>query len=135
MSRGSHRSPPHFMMRPLLGSGKLCRRMHPWDVFKAAVPWFVRDEQVVRADAARAPGAWQPRSHEFSRLFPRLDSLLRQAHIADITVDDKSFMLFSWAVDGSASGWLCEPPTDAPPAGVCSAHDVLLRSFGGIVER
>jgi hypothetical protein len=68
-------------------------------------------------------------------LFPRLESLLRQASDADIIVDDKSFILFSWVVDGAAIGWLCEPPTDAPPTGVCSAHDVLLRSFGGIVER
>jgi hypothetical protein len=109
--------------------------MVPWELFKAAVPWFLGAEQVVRAAAPRAPGAWRACSHELSRLFPRLESLLKRAHVTDVDVDDKPLVLFSWPAGKELAGWLCEAPSDSPSAELCSAHQVLLRSFGGVIER
>lgn len=110
--------------------------MNPhWDAFTGSVPWFVEPGQHVTAGPPEPPGSWKAASPAFPSAFPRLDELLRLAHVSRITVAERPYLLFSWPTDLGTPAWLCAPPGRETAVELHADHDVLLSSFGGIVER
>ena len=110
--------------------------MTHWEELLDAVPWFLEEGQVAEVGRSAAPGAWRPVSADFSRLFPRLDALLRTASVTPIGLSGRSHQLFSWShADGYSCAWLAPAPSADPAAQLHPDHRTLLRSFGGIVER
>jgi hypothetical protein len=55
--------------------------------------------------------------------------------IADLVVREHEHLLFTWNPDSEACSWLCAAPSPSPRDDIYPPHAVLLRSFGGIIER
>lgn len=107
-----------------------------WSTFLRQVPWHRRLGLHFSVGVTRPAGTWRPVSDAFSELFRPLADLLAAARQTDVAIDGASHLLFSWSRgDGSTCSWLSPAPGLQPPSGVCAPHDLLLRSFGGIVER
>jgi hypothetical protein len=104
-----------------------------WDSFVTSAPWFVRGKErmaklVPLPARSLAPGT--------ASLFPHLGLLMQCASVTGVTTDRGHYELFGWTrSDGKRFGWLCLPPSLAPPTDLHEAHRALLRSFGGIVDR
>ena len=111
--------------------------MNPhWDDFIAEVPWFLDHGTVVKVGASKPPGSWEPASVAFGALFPNLEQLLKEAFVASIDLDGSGYVLFTWQrKDDSFCSWLSPAPSIVPPTSLYANHQVLLASFGGIVER
>lgn len=45
-------------------------------------------------------------SGEFQRVFPKLTTLIESARVQDLKINDQSYRLFSWTVNGKSCGWL-----------------------------
>ncbi len=107
-----------------------------WSTFLQQVPWHRRLGLQFSAGSTQPAGTWRPVSNAFSDVFRPLADLLASARVTDVAIDGASFLLFSWRRnDGSVCSWLSPAPSALPPSGVCEPHALLLRSFGGIVER
>lgn len=105
-----------------------------WNRFVESVPWVVGEgSAVVVGDSAGATGAGSLDAGEF----PSLHLLLGRAIATPVVVDDRPVELLTWpaADDGDELSWLCRPPSQAPPPDLLPAHQRLLGSFGGIIER
>ena len=106
-----------------------------WNDFIEAVHWFIEPGQNVVVTPARPPGSWQSADPGVAKAFPKLCQLLSAAHLTQLTIDEQPRLLFSWPVVGAIPAWLCAPPSESPPAHLCAVHRLLLRAFGGIIER
>jgi len=107
-----------------------------WDDFIAMVPWFLDHNTTVKVGASKPPGSWEPASVAFTALFPTLEQLLKEAFVASIDLDGSAYLLFTWQrKDDSFCSWLSPAPSIDPPTSLYADHQVLLASFGGIVER
>jgi hypothetical protein len=107
-----------------------------WQTFIEEIPWFLGRSQVASVGEARPPGTWSPESSVFGKVFPELDQLLRRASPSSVEIDRARYQLLTWIRgDGGTCSWLSPFPSTDPMPAVCSDHQILLRSFGGIVER
>src|SRR5688572_15353694 len=112
----SHAPPP---MNPL------------WEQFVAESTLPEEDGEAAEVGAPRPPGTWQPRSAEFTMLFPAMAQLLGKASVSSVEMDGKEYQLLSWQQsDGQFSGWL-SPSSVSPPNSLFQDHKILLKSFGG----
>jgi hypothetical protein len=107
--------------------------MNDWELFADSMPWFVADYAKVSIDSGRDPTAF---AAALAPPFPTLARIIRSATITSVTLDAVKHELLAWdSSDGYRIGWLClSPPTDAINM-VCDSHRLLLKHFGGIIER
>ena len=107
--------------------------MNDWDIFTDSIPWFVDHNATVSLDSDRDSTTLATLLDSTS---PTLAKLIRSATITSATLNDVQHELFAWnPSEGYRFGWLClSPPTDAIND-VCESHRLLLRNFGGIIER
>jgi hypothetical protein len=110
--------------------------MNPyWKRFIEEVTWCAEPHMTAVVGPSEAPGSWAPKSEDFARLFPELNRLLETAYIARAVVSDRPYQFFTWPSDGSGCrSWLSPWPSFATPSGLFRDHQVLLESFGGIIE-
>ncbi|WP_199624770.1 hypothetical protein [Paenibacillus alkalitolerans] len=100
------------------------------------VPWFFNED-----DKINVAGETNFTSHnDFKSKYPKLTRLLSQARVTIINVNElNEYMLFGWTnKHGESFGWLCLPPHKLDYLRNSELHEdhiLLLRSFGGIVER
>jgi hypothetical protein len=101
-----------------------------WQAFAAAVPWC--DDATLHG--VQEPGSWSPCDAEFGEMFPNLDALLRRAAVLRVHIGRRRYDLFAWK---SAEGFRCwlTRLRRQPKSDLFADHRVLIRSFGGIVER
>ena len=110
--------------------------MNPyWQHFLEHLPWFLDRGEIPRVGTPEPPGSWTPHSADFGRLFPDLLPLLRSAIVTPVFVRGLDCRLFTWPSHEGWRSWLSPLPCPDPPASLFRDHQVLLRSFGGIVER
>jgi len=106
-----------------------------WREFVECVPWFLAPGETATVRALHPAGHWRPSTPDFDRLFRPLGDLLRAAEITDLVVQGSEHLLFSWNTGGKPCSWLCPAPSASPRVDIHPSHAVLLRSFGGIIER
>jgi hypothetical protein len=109
--------------------------MDHWSAFVEDVPWVLSRGQTAGVGRTSAPGAWAPESRAFEELFPALHKLLRAAYTTPIAIAPLDYLLFSWPIAGGMPAWLCPEPSSEVPEAIHQEHAVLLRSFGGVVQR
>ena len=108
--------------------------MNPhWNAFAEDLFWFVKNRRHIDVGPLSHPGRWQP-SRSLAVSFPVLARLLSAAHTSSIAIDGDEFVLFSWEDGDRIPSWLSPLPGAASP-GLLPAHSLLLKEFGGIVER
>lgn len=100
-----------------------------WEEFIRAVPWFVT------RGAAVDVGIPSPWSRGAVDGLPILSHLLAAATVTRVEVEGRAYDLLVWGTECSRRGWLCLPPVPQPATTLHPAHQALLRSTGGIVER
>lgn len=61
--------------------------------------------------------------------------LLSEARVTPLSINRRELILFSWKQGDKQPGWLSPQPISREVPGVCREHAILLRSFGGIIER
>jgi hypothetical protein len=107
-----------------------------WQRFIEEITWFLEPGQTAEVDISLPPGSWSPASSEFENLFPEACRILRAAIVTEVAVVDVRYQLYTWLrADRSSCSWLSPAPSPDPPRSLHPDHRVLLRSFGGIVER
>ena len=107
-----------------------------WEQFIEEVSWFLGQNQIAEVKASLAPGSWTAASPEFDQFFPELYRTLREAIVTPVAVAGVRYQLYTWLRrDGSRCSWLSPVALPAPSPALHPDHSVLLRSFGGIVER
>jgi hypothetical protein len=109
--------------------------MNPlWEQFIAES--ILSDEQgeAAKVGEAQPPGSWHPESAEFTVLFPAMAQLFSKASVSAVEMDGRKHQLISWQQsDAEMAGWLCPTPVSAPST-LFQEHNILLKSFGGIIE-
>jgi hypothetical protein len=107
-----------------------------WEGFIEEISWFLQRDQIVEVEASLPPGSWTAASPEFDQFFPELYGVLREAIVTPVAVAGVGYQLYTWLRrDGSRCCWLSPLASPAPPPSLHPDHSILLRSFGGIVER
>jgi len=107
-----------------------------WEILSEREPWLIPRGSVNVLGPTSGSGSWVPKSVEFGRLFPILNSLLSRSRITPLKISGESWTLFAWGdPDVDLAGWLSPTPLEVPPKGVFQEHRVLLDSFGGVNER
>jgi hypothetical protein len=107
-----------------------------WEEFAKQVPWFPQRGQIAEVGDSQPPGSWESVSADFDLLFPALHRVLRGAFVTPVVVAETRYQLYTWLRrDGASCSWLSPLPSIDPPSSVHPDHQILLRSFGGIVER
>jgi hypothetical protein len=107
-----------------------------WERFIEEISWFVEPGQAAEVGVSLPSGSWTPVSGEFENLFPDCYRILRSAIVTPVVVAGVRYQLFTWSrADGSSCSWLSPVPSPDPPRSLYPDHQVLLASFGGIVER
>jgi hypothetical protein len=106
-----------------------------WEEFLEDVSWFLKPSQTAKVGAPQPPGSWRPASADFARLFPELRRILRAAYVTPVAVGRRRYQLYTWTSDAGSHSWLSPTPWTDPPSFVHPDHQVLLASFGGIIER
>jgi hypothetical protein len=109
-----------------------------WQDFTADVTWFVKAVDVVDLEPPRSAldGIFAPTS-DFSRKFPGLTELLRQARVTRVRVNSRPYHLYGWTNgEGQSLGWLCLPPShQVEKVELHPDHRLLLSCFGGVTEQ
>jgi hypothetical protein len=110
--------------------------MNPyWKRFIEELTWCAEPHMTAIVGPSEPPGSWALKSADFARLFPELNRVLQTAHVARAVVNDRPYQFFTWLSDGSGCrSWLSPWPSFATPSGLFRDHQVLLESFGGIIE-
>jgi hypothetical protein len=110
--------------------------MNPyWKQFIEEVTWYAEPHKTAVVGPSELPGSWAPKSADFARLFPEFSRVLQTAYVAGAVVCDRPYQFFTWPSDGSGCrSWLSPLPSFATPSGLFRDHEVLLGSFGGIIE-
>ena len=107
--------------------------MTDWDAFIESVPWFLAQGSAVSIGTSQQGAEL---CQGVRAKFPHLSALLDHATVTHVAVDDSRYELCSWnSINGYRVGWLCMPPAQGDNTGLFPDHQLLLRSFGGIVER
>jgi len=107
-----------------------------WEQFLAESILSDEDGEDAKVGEAQPPGTWRPQSSEFTARFPAMDRLLRTAFVSTVEMHGNKYQLFTWErSDGQISGWLCPLPPSSPGALLFDDHQLLLKSFAGIVEQ
>jgi hypothetical protein len=104
-----------------------------WIAFTTDMPWFVEPGARVTVGDTKS-GVWRPQDRQFETAFPSLTELLRNARFTPVRVGAFEGQLVTWGRGEASRAWLC-PSTGEKVDGLFSDHQLLLRSFGGIVER
>jgi hypothetical protein len=107
-----------------------------WEEFTEEISWFLQPDQIAEVGVSLPPGSWTTASPEFDQFFPELYGILREAVVTPVAVAGVGYQLYTWLRrDGSRCCWLSPLASPIPPPSLHPDHSVLLRSFGGIVER
>ena len=107
-----------------------------WEQFVEEISWFVEPGQTAEVGVSLPSGSWTPVSGKFENLFPDCYRILRTAIVTPVAVAGVRYQLFTWPrADGFDCSWLSPVPSLNPPRSLHADHQVLLASFGGIVER
>lgn len=111
--------------------------MNPhWESFVEDAWWFLKSGDTTDVGVTEPPGAWSAASADFRRLFPAVDQLLKGASITAVAINGLRYQLFSWkTLEGEDCAWLSPTPSPRASVSVHPHHQVLLASFGGVVER
>jgi hypothetical protein len=107
--------------------------MNDWNAFTQSVPWFANGASGAEVSESRnAYGL----SSKNEKLFPKLAELLERATVTDVSLKNGRYHLLAWgSSDQRRMGWLCLLPSQETPNNLYSDHKLLLKDFGGIVER
>jgi hypothetical protein len=106
-----------------------------WNRFIDDVTWYAEPHKTATVGPSERPGAWAPRSADFARLFPELNRLLQSAYVAPAEISHRPYQFFTWLSDSAGCrSWLSPWPSFATPSDLHRDHQVLLESFGGIIE-
>jgi hypothetical protein len=107
--------------------------MNDWQAVTEAEPWLVPSSE--KASVRDLKGEFHP-TPEFESAFPRLTELLRRARRSEVILPSANYVLYAWDNTGhQISAWLSPAPPATVPDGAALDHQILLRCFGGIVER
>jgi hypothetical protein len=107
-----------------------------WEQFIEEIPWLLDPGEKPEVGATQPPGSWLPQSVEFVGRFPELARVLQMAHVTPISRSGSRYLLYSWPCrPRSSRSWLSPVPSPAPPSSLHSDHQLVLASFGGIIER
>ena len=107
--------------------------LHDWAYFSKSCYWTLFHNSSIEVAASSEKLRL---SHKAAQLFPPLAKLIERATVTDVKIDRVPHKLLGWELrDGKRCGWLCPLPSRKPPKSVCEDHAILLKSFGGIVER
>lgn len=104
-----------------------------WIAFTTEVPWFGEPGTQVTVGETRS-GVWRPQDRRFESVFPSLTELLRTARFTPVRAGTFEGHLLTWGRGRTSRAWLCPSP-GAKNDGLFADHELMLRSFGGIVER
>jgi len=107
--------------------------MKDWAAFCKDITWFLYRSSSLKVTTSDEKLRLAPKA---AQLFPPLAKLIARATVTNVIVDRVPYKLLGWELrDGKRCGWLCPLPSKRTPKGVCKDHAILLKSFGGIVER
>lgn len=106
-----------------------------WSSFLESATWFAGSEDRVQVGEVAPRGAWGPTCERFAELFPVLTALLSRAELTQVTKNGTPYRLYTWHESGPFPlAWIGPLASQREPP-LFEAHSILLRSFGGIVER
>jgi hypothetical protein len=109
-----------------------------WHDFVEECSWFNYDNELISLDGPyRSLDKVFRASDQFRERFPQLTSLLSNARVTLVSKGDRQYQLYGWTThEDRSAGWLCPLPSTAAamPAFLHPDHQLVLRSFGGIVE-
>jgi hypothetical protein len=104
-----------------------------FEEFKRNISWFVKSQDKI--EFLNTDFGFEP-SEEFQNTFPKLSSLVREARILNLKINDQLYRLLSWTnKDNASCGWLNIIETNIEPAiELIDEHKMLLNEIGGIQE-
>jgi hypothetical protein len=112
-------------------------------LFREKLGYFIGDREIEIVSEVSRAGAVSMLDQDFTTVFPKLTSLLSRSRVTALKLDGEPYLLYGWTSQGRTEycerdtlyGWLSYAPTpDAISPLLHPDHQLLLRSFGGIIE-